>query len=134
MVNEFRLPDVGEGLTEAELVSWHVQVGDEIKINDIICEIETAKSVVELPSPYAGTVQALLVPEAAIVGLGRSQGTVWTVEDGALQQRAVTLGHRLLDGRFEITGGVPAGAAVITELTGGMRAGRAVRIADGPAK
>lgn len=77
--------------------------------------------------------QALLVPEAAIVGLGRNQGTVWTVEDGALQQRAVTLGHRLLDGRFEITGGVPSGAAVITELRSGLRVGRAAKLAEGPA-
>ncbi|WP_232421834.1 dihydrolipoamide acetyltransferase family protein [Nocardioides sp. Iso805N] len=69
-VNEFLLPDVGEGLTEAELVTWHVGVGDEIKINDIICEIETAKSVVELPSPYAGVVQALLVPEGETIEVG----------------------------------------------------------------
>lgn len=69
-VNEFRLPDVGEGLTEAELVSWHVQVGDEIKVNDIVCDIETAKSVVELPSPYAGSVLALLVPEGETVEVG----------------------------------------------------------------
>jgi pyruvate dehydrogenase E2 component (dihydrolipoamide acetyltransferase) len=67
---EFRLPDVGEGLTEAELVSWQVQVGDEVKVNDIVCEIETAKSVVELPSPYAGVVQALLVPEGETVEVG----------------------------------------------------------------
>ena len=51
--------------------------------------------------------QALLVPEAAIIGLSKDRGTVWTVEDGHLQQHEVTLGHRLLDGRYEITGGVP---------------------------
>ncbi|WGL52336.1 dihydrolipoamide acetyltransferase family protein [Nocardioides sp. BP30] len=66
----FLLPDVGEGLTEAELVTWHVRVGDEIKINDIVCEIETAKSVVELPSPYAGVVQELLVAEGETVEVG----------------------------------------------------------------
>ena len=70
MVNEFKLPDVGEGLTEAEILAWHVQVGDTVKINDIICEIETAKSVVELPSPYAGVVSALLVPEGETVAVG----------------------------------------------------------------
>ena len=67
--------------------------------------------------------QALLVPEAAIVGLGKNRGTVWTVEDGHLQQRAVTLGHRLLDGRYEITGGVPDKAVVVTQLRGGLRVG-----------
>lgn len=72
MVNsaEFKLPDVGEGLTEAEIVTWHVAVGDEVKINDIVCDIETAKSVVELPSPYAGIVQALLVPEGETIDVG----------------------------------------------------------------
>ncbi len=67
---EYLLPDVGEGLTEAEIVSWKVKVGDEIEINDIVVEIETAKSLVELPSPYAGTVTALLVPEGETVPVG----------------------------------------------------------------
>ena len=56
--------------------------------------------------------QALLVPEAAIEAARQDHGTVWTVEDGRLQQRQVMLGHRLLDGRYEITGGVPDKAAV----------------------
>lgn len=67
---EFKLPDVGEGLTEAEIVSWKVKVGDVIEINDIIVEIETAKSLVELPSPYAGTVLALMVDEGEMVQVG----------------------------------------------------------------
>lgn len=76
----------------------------------------------------------VLVPEGAIIGLGKNQGTVWTVENGGLQQRVVTLGHRLLDGRFEITAGVPAGATVVTALDSRMRVGRSAKIADGPAK
>ncbi len=67
---EFKLPDVGEGLTEAELVSWKVKEGDVVAINDIICDIETAKSIVELPSPFAGTVQKLLVAEGETVPVG----------------------------------------------------------------
>ncbi len=67
---EYLLPDVGEGLTEAEIVAWKVKVGDTIEINDIVVEIETAKSLVELPSPYAGTVTALLVPEGEMVPVG----------------------------------------------------------------
>ena len=67
---EYLLPDVGEGLTEAEIVSWKVKVGDEIQINDIVVEIETAKSLVELPSPYAGTVSGLLVEEGQTVAVG----------------------------------------------------------------
>jgi len=69
-VPEYKLPDVGEGLTEAEIVTWKVKVGDVVKINDIVVEIETAKSLVELPSPYAGTVQALMVPEGETVAVG----------------------------------------------------------------
>ena len=67
---EYKLPDVGEGLTEAEIVAWRVKEGDVIEINDIVVEIETAKSIVELPSPYAGTVLALLVPEGETVEVG----------------------------------------------------------------
>jgi pyruvate dehydrogenase E2 component (dihydrolipoamide acetyltransferase) len=67
---EFKLPDVGEGLTEADIVSWHVKPGDTVTINQIIVDIETAKAVVELPSPYAGTVSALLVDEGQTVDVG----------------------------------------------------------------
>ena len=69
-LKNFKLPDVGEGLTEAEIVRWHVQPGDEIKINQIIVEIETAKALVELPSPYAGVVADLLVPEGQSADVG----------------------------------------------------------------
>jgi pyruvate dehydrogenase E2 component (dihydrolipoamide acetyltransferase) len=69
-LKEFRLPDVGEGLTEADIVRWHVKPGDTVSVNQIIVEIETAKAVVELPSPYAGTVASLLVPEGATADVG----------------------------------------------------------------
>jgi len=70
MNKEFKLPDVGEGLTEADIVSWHVKPGDTVEVNQIIVEIETAKAVVELPSPWAGTVSALLVTEGQTVDVG----------------------------------------------------------------
>ncbi|AWB93814.1 dihydrolipoamide acetyltransferase family protein [Aeromicrobium chenweiae] len=69
-MNEFKLPDVGEGLTEAEIVRWCVAVGDTVAINDVLVEIETAKSIVELPSPYAGEVRTLLVAEGDTVHVG----------------------------------------------------------------
>ena len=69
-VNKFNLPDVGEGLTEAEIVTWKVKPGDTVAINDVLCEIETAKSLVELPSPFAGTVTELLVPEGITIDVG----------------------------------------------------------------
>ncbi|MFB2585011.1 dihydrolipoamide acetyltransferase family protein [Herbiconiux liukaitaii] len=70
MSSQFHLPDVGEGLTEAEIVSWKVAPGDTIAINQVIVEIETAKSLVELPSPFAGTVEGLLVEEGTTVDVG----------------------------------------------------------------
>ena len=69
-IKEFKLPDVGEGLTEADIVRWHVQPGDTVVVNQIIVEIETAKAVVELPSPYAGVVADLLVAEGATADVG----------------------------------------------------------------
>ena len=69
-VRHFNLPDPGEGLVEAEIVTWKVKVGDVVKVNDVFVEIETAKSLVELPVPYAGTVTALLVSEGDTVQVG----------------------------------------------------------------
>jgi 2-oxoisovalerate dehydrogenase E2 component (dihydrolipoyl transacylase) len=69
-LKQFKLPDVGEGLTEADIVKWLVQPGDAISINQIIVEIETAKALVELPSPYEGVVQDLLVPEGETADVG----------------------------------------------------------------
>ena len=69
-ISKFPLPDVGEGLTEAEIVSWLVAPGDMVKVNQTICEIETAKSVVELPCPFEGEVQELLVQVGDTVEVG----------------------------------------------------------------
>ena len=83
---EFKLPDVGEGLTEAEVVAWHVAVGDTVEVNDVLVDIETAKSVVELPSPAAGTILALHVPVGTTVEVGTvlvSIGAEATAEDAA---------------------------------------------------
>jgi len=67
---EFSLPDVGEGLTEAEIVAWKVAEGDTVTVNQVLVEIETAKSLVELPSPFAGVVTKLLVEEGTMVDVG----------------------------------------------------------------
>ncbi|MFJ1512029.1 dihydrolipoamide acetyltransferase family protein [Cellulosimicrobium funkei] len=67
---KFNLPDAGEGLTEAEIVHWHVAVGDAVTVNQTIVEIETAKSLVELPSPYTGVVTEILTPEGTTVEVG----------------------------------------------------------------
>jgi 2-oxoisovalerate dehydrogenase E2 component (dihydrolipoyl transacylase) len=78
-LQHYRLPDVGEGLTEATVLAWLVAEGDRIAVNDPVVEIETAKSVVELPSPYAGVVSGLLVPVGQTVEVGTA---LIAVEDG----------------------------------------------------
>lgn len=74
----FSMPDVGEGLTEAEVLSWRVAVGDTLTVNQVMVEIETAKAAVELPSPFAGQVHALLVEPGVMVEVGTPIITVDT--------------------------------------------------------
>ena len=69
-INTFRLPDLGEGLTEADLLTWLVNVGDTVELNQIIAEVETAKASVELPSPYTGTVTTLHVQQGDTIAVG----------------------------------------------------------------
>lgn len=72
----FRLPDLGEGLTEAEVVEWHVAVGDVIEVDQIVVEVETAKATVEVPCPYAGRVTELHAAAGAVHLVGRPLITV----------------------------------------------------------
>ncbi|MFC4014720.1 dihydrolipoamide acetyltransferase family protein [Nonomuraea purpurea] len=81
MRREFKLPDVGEGLTEAEIVRWHVKAGDEVKVNQIVVEIETAKSIVELPIPWDGVVAGLMADEGQTVEVGVAIIAVDTAEE-----------------------------------------------------
>src|SRR5690554_4699968 len=69
-VKEFAMPDLGEGLTESELVSWNIEVGDTVELNQVIAEVETAKALVQLPSPFAGTVSKLFVEPGTTVLVG----------------------------------------------------------------
>jgi len=85
-LQHYRLPDVGEGLTEATVLNWLVAEGDRVAVNDPVVEIETAKSVVELPSPYAGVVSGLLVPVGQTVEVGTA---LIAVEDGVGPEVAV---------------------------------------------
>lgn len=102
----FKLPDVGEGLTEAEIVSWKVSIGDVVKVNDVLVDIETAKSIVELPSPFAGEVTELLVSEGdtvtvgtPIIGIGTtaaqpdSAPEAKTAEEAAPERQAMLVGY-----------------------------------------
>src|SRR6476661_138679 len=69
-VKQFLLPDLGEGLTEGDILKWTVAVGDTVDVNDTIAEVETVKAAVELPSPFAGVVTALHAEEGETVPVG----------------------------------------------------------------
>ena len=105
-VREFKLPDPGEGLTEADIVTWHVAVGDTVKVNDVVVEIETAKSLVELPIPFSGTVHALLVAEGDTVEVGT---VIISVDDGEGGPAPAAGGSGAADGSSAADGSGAAG-------------------------
>ena len=76
MAKEFRFPDVGEGITEGEVIRWLVKEGDVVKADEPLAEIETDKAVVEMPSPYAGTVLRLHFKEKDLVKVGQVLATI----------------------------------------------------------
>jgi pyruvate dehydrogenase E2 component (dihydrolipoamide acetyltransferase) len=81
-LKQFKLPDVGEGLTEGEILQWLVAVGDTVTVNQPLCEVETAKAAVELPSPFAGTVTELLFDAGTMVDVGTPIITIDTGGEG----------------------------------------------------
>ncbi|MET8474174.1 dihydrolipoamide acetyltransferase family protein [Streptomyces sp. NPDC006422] len=88
MAREFKMPDVGEGLTEAEILKWYVQPGDSVTDGQVVCEVETAKAAVELPIPYDGVVKELLFPEGTTVDVGQVIISVDVAGDGPAQEPA----------------------------------------------
>ena len=144
---QFPLPDAGEGLTEAEIVAWHVAVGDEVTVNQTIVEIETAKSLVDLPSPWSGVVTRLLVEPGQTVDVGTPIIEVDTdpagtpADDGAPHERsqagiadeatgAIEHGHR---GRPNRHDGVEPGGSDEIEAARAGRAGDGARTAPAEA-
>ena len=89
-MKNYCMPDPGEGLTEGEVVSWQVSPGDTVKINDVLCEVETAKSIVELPSPFAGTVAKLCAEPGETVTVG---APLVTIDDGSEDEPEFLVGH-----------------------------------------
>lgn len=138
-IREFRLPDPGEGLVEADIVTWRVAVGDTVVVNDILLEIETSKSLVELPSPYAGTVTALLVAEGETADVG---APIIAIDDGVAPEPAAVpsaldpaeTGATTAEG---LTGGASPGGRVAVLVGYGPRTGESKRrprkSAPGPA-
>jgi pyruvate dehydrogenase E2 component (dihydrolipoamide acetyltransferase) len=121
----FVLPDVGEGLTEAEIVQWRVAPGDTVAVNDVIVEIETAKSLVELPSPYAGTVGELLAVEGATVEVGAPIITIGSADAAPPAPAQPTTVPEPTD---------PGGAVLVGYGTGGAVSSRRRKPAERPVK
>ncbi|TFV63486.1 2-oxo acid dehydrogenase subunit E2 [Geodermatophilus sp. DF01-2] len=107
MLRQFKLPDVGEGLTEGEILQWLVAVGDTVTVNQPLCEVETAKAAVELPSPYAGTVTALLHEAGDTVDVGTPIITIDTGGQGAPEPE----GDGAAAGAEQVEAGLIGGAA-----------------------
>jgi len=103
----FPLPDVGEGLTEAEIVTWLVAPGDRVALNQVICEIETAKSLVELPSPFEGTVVALLATAGQTVEVGTPIVAVETAGDEPVPDPSATSEVVEAVHEHQLTGAIP---------------------------
>jgi pyruvate dehydrogenase E2 component (dihydrolipoamide acetyltransferase) len=102
VVRSFPLPDLGEGLTEAEVVAWHVAPGDAVALNQVLVEVETEKAVVELPSPFAGTVVELFAAAGDTVEVGAplisvetagSEGGTDTASDPTAEKVSVLVGY-----------------------------------------
>ena len=120
-VKQFKLPDVGEGLTEADIVSWKVKPGDTVTVNQVIVEIETAKSLVELPSPFDGVVTDLLVPEGQSVDVGTPIIAVDVSGDGGSGEPGA---HTTIVARSSAAKAAPpASATTIIAAAPGCRAG-----------
>ncbi|MFD7021792.1 dihydrolipoamide acetyltransferase family protein [Promicromonospora sukumoe] len=114
-IQRFPLPDVGEGLTEAEIVEWQVAVGDVVEVNQTIVEIETAKSLVELPSPWNGTVSALLVEPGTTVDVGTAIIEITVADDAGAPAPA--------SNGTSSAGAAPAPAAAEDETSGSVLVG-----------
>ena len=114
---EFRLPDLGEGLTESDLVSWHVAAGDTVELNQVIAEVETAKALVDLPSPYAGVVTVLHAEPGQTVNVGEPLVTFEVPDEGEAPGGTSSSGGS--------AGTRPDGGASVGRASGKGQAGRA---------
>jgi len=132
---DFLLPDLGEGLEEAEIIAWHVQVGDHVDVDQPIVEVETAKAAVEVPVPFAGAVAKIHAAPGAVVAVGQPLITIAADdpaagfrEPGAVTPQPATTGA----GAGEASGNVLIGYGTAATSRGSTRAARRSRRAAKP--
>ncbi len=126
-MREFKLPDLGEGLTEAEIVEWHVAANDEIKLNQPLVSVETDKAVVEVPSPVSGRVVSIHGEAGDVIPVGDVLARFDPGSEGvpALQSKQTATSAPAADGKDEVPGVVgelPASAVVMSDTTGSAAA------------
>jgi 2-oxoisovalerate dehydrogenase E2 component (dihydrolipoyl transacylase) len=121
-VADFLLPDLGEGLSEAEVIAWRVSPGDRVSVDQVIAEVETAKAVVEVPVPYAGVVAALHATPGSVVSVG--QPLISVTEDGGFREPGVVVPE-------QVPGGGDGGEVDGGEVDGGEEASGSVLIGYG---
>ena len=123
----FRLPDLGEGLTEAQLVSWRVEEGATVEVNAPLCEVETAKAVVVIPSPFKGTVRTLHAKPGESVAVGAPLVTIAASSDAAAAAERTLVGYGPGGPESEVRRRPRSGAATQPEAGGDIRAAPFVR-------
>jgi pyruvate dehydrogenase E2 component (dihydrolipoamide acetyltransferase) len=128
----FNLPDLGEGLPEAEIVSWHVAEGDSVRTDDLLVSVETAKAVVEVPSPYTGVIEKLYASAGDIVATGAPlvEFSDVTISDATAEPPAAKAGKAAAT----VVGNVPTGGELLQEtaIAGGSRRQKKGRIKATP--
>ena len=122
----FNLPDLGEGLPEAEIVTWHVAAGDTVKTDDPLVSVETAKAVVEVPSPHSGVIARLYAKEGDIVETGAPLVDFDEAGSGDAMpapEKPVPKKTETADDTGTVVGNVPSGGDVVVEtaIAGGSR-------------
>ncbi len=127
----FNLPDLGEGLPEAEIVSWHVAEGDSVKTDDLLVSVETAKAVVEVPSPYTGVIEKLYASAGDIVATG---APLVDFTDASAVAAAPEPATAAVQEAATVVGNVPTGGEVLKEtaIAGGSRRQKKGRIKATP--
>jgi 2-oxoisovalerate dehydrogenase E2 component (dihydrolipoyl transacylase) len=123
----FHLPDLGEGLAEAEIVRWHIGVGDRVKVDEPMLAVETAKAVVEVPAPYSGTVTALHGKPGEVIATGAPL-VEFAVDDQESPRDAGTVVGTMPTGEEELIE-PPLAAAQASERAADGRSGGRVRAA-----
>lgn len=111
MKNQFRLPDVGEGLVDATIVAWHVALGDDVALNQDVVDVETAKAIVTLPSPFHGIVTELLAAEGDTIEVGTPLLSLERLDDGGLDAMPVDAFTTDVEASVRDVAGAPAGPA-----------------------